>query len=175
MKDAEEVHKMVGTEPAIWSRLAQERRFTAYVVTHLQVDQIKNMAREADFSSSEPGWSLEQAFYREAGQALESILKAVLAKHVCINKRPNIPMTHDLSMLWSEAGLKDLVPEDMKRLRLFSRAIIWFGRYPAAKNSKVAQAENLALREPPEDVSSLGWNDFERIFNHIKEHYQFAP
>lgn len=175
MMTPEDIHKMVETEPTIWSGMAQERRFAAYVVSHLKVEQIKDLAQVAGFRSSEPKWSLDLSFYREAGQALELILKAVLAKQVRTKKRKKMIFSHDLIELWSEAGLADLDPEDMKRLRLFSRAVFWFGRYPTAKNSKVAQSENAALLNPPEDVSSLDWDDFDRFFNRVNEHFRSMP
>lgn len=150
-----EVHNLIATEPQIWRRLAEERRFAAYALWHIPEAQVREMAHSADFQSSTPEWPLELSFYREAGQALELILKACLAKEVQAGTRSKMPLLHDIAELWGSAGMPRLAGEDMKRLRLFTRVGVCFGRYPVPSTYERGDRESALLRTPLEDVSSL--------------------
>ncbi len=166
--------------PAHWSGRAANARLSAAAMWQLQDDG--DFARAVPASvgyGGTPSIAYSEAFHREAGVALELIIKAVIAQHMTMRRADpateSVPATHDLPALWSEAGLGKLGREDQYRLLVFRSVLTWSGRYATPRTVEAWERENEAFRvlEPPRDSEGrlriihpipCGWPEFDCLY-----------
>lgn len=168
--------ELLNSEPGIFWRLSQDRRLVAYLLWHLSDSDAQSATVATGYKASQTKPSILASAVREAGQALELILKAVILKGQRAEKSDGLQSGrtgHDLVILWSDAQLPVLTDEDQRRLLLFTRSLYWFGRYPAAISEKAEKQEALRWNNRG-DVSSLGWKDFERLYSTAENAYGLA-
>ncbi len=179
MDDLISIHEMRRRAPLHFLAKADNSRFSAYVLWHVDCDYLAAVAEQASYGGT-PTVSTREAFRREAAIALELIIKAVIAQRIENQQAQQhitrVRPTHNLPGLWSDARLPKLPDPDYHRLLIAKSILIWSGRYAAPKSDKEFEHER-ALQEPYEDIvsnnsnlkirrpRSFGWEDFDRIYS----------
>lgn len=120
---------------------AQNARFCAYAISHLDKPLLFSLAASSDYYD-DVQIATREGFMREASISLELIIKAVIAQKNENTRRDNqkkvsnVPQTHDVLQLWQMAGLETLSEDDQYRLAIVKRSLNWSSRYAAPKNDK---------------------------------------
>jgi hypothetical protein len=119
-------------------------------------------------------------FLREASLALELIIKAVIAQRLELGESlgsiTRVPISHNVSQLWSHAKLPKPSEADYGRLVRARVVLMWAGRYPAPNKDADGDRDDAELWEhdyerPPNPTSlfrtprSFNLEDVRRIYS----------
>lgn len=124
------------------------------------------------------GIALHEGFCREAGVALELIIKAMIAQHIEAKRNTTArpPDSHELLDLWSQAKLPSITKGQKLTLLEFGRVLKWAGRYPAPlkdeEYDRYASQEEALLEMPSEPgrlrikkLMPLTWERFIEVYD----------
>lgn len=158
---------------------ADNARFNAYVLSHLDGLNIEAFARQANYGGN-TDIALSEAFDREASLALELIVKAVIAQRLELGKElseiAKVPASHNVPDLWRKARLPELSQEDAGRLVIARVYLMWASRYAAPnKDADGDRDHDDIARHATDRVSgikgirlvrrrSFNWDDVSRIY-----------
>jgi hypothetical protein len=171
------IHEMRRRAPLHFWAKADNARFAAYAISTLDQEAQQRCAEQIGYGSG-PTIAIREAFFREASISLELIIKAVIAQRIeldiAMDHVTRVKPTHDLVLLWEDAELPPLPPDDLHRLMIAKRALSWAGRYAAPMEDKHYNKERDAM-EPLVDKRPFGRlhlilprsferNDFDRIY-----------
>jgi hypothetical protein len=169
------IHEMRRRAPLHFSAKADNARFAAYVLWTMDPEARRRCAEQIGYDGL-----LSEAFFREASLALELMIKAVIAQRIelgmAMDHVTKVKASHDLVLLWADAELPVLSPDDLHRLMLARRNLFWSGRYAAPlrdedfekEREEMAPLENIPIdptgRLKARKLRSFVWDDFDRIY-----------
>ena len=176
--------------PLHYQARADNARLCAFLLYHQKGDSTHY--RDSIGYGGTPEIGFYEGYLREAGVALELIVKAVITvsnrKFKLEGKTTTgMPKHHRLPELWSNAKLPNLLDPDKLRLRAFQEVLEWSGRYPTPKKEEIWDRDIQETMPPAMGTSilirnsvSLGWEDFDRLYQissdrfgtHIKSSYR---